>query len=277
MRQPLFSRDRLILYLQIGVIILAVVAYPVIAAFVPTKHEPLVAEALVVTIVGSAIIVLDLQLSALRRLVVSKSSEEAALSTVVRPLSLAKALDAAIADRRKVSTIKVFAATSHHIQNLIPDHRAEQCELLLHNGQVGDGGETLRALLDEVVANWVADCDAGRCGTLILRRFDFLPQVYLVVVDQAAVIVGTYDLREEEFSRVWPNDPFLFTGESASGREIVAKWSSWFDRLFEQARTGSGSNFWYANRAPEPSSSDVYPPMSNAGNPPVAVPGTLKP
>lgn len=254
------KRDRLILYIQIGVIIAAVIAYPIIAAFVSTEHETLVAEALLVTIVGSAIVVIDLQLAALRRLVVSKTTEEAALSNVVRPLSLAKALDSVFAQKQQVSTIKVFAATSHHIKNLIPEHRAERCELLIHNGRMGVRRQTLRALLDEVVANWIADCDAGRCGELVLRRFDYIPQVYLVVIDQAAVIVGTYDLREGEFSGLWPNDPLLFTGESTRGQDIVAKWSRWFDGLFEQARGGSGPNFWYSDRDPEPSTSDVYSP-----------------
>jgi uncharacterized membrane protein YeaQ/YmgE (transglycosylase-associated protein family) len=251
--------DRWILYVQLG-LIAAIAAWPVVELLIPSA-PPVLTQSLVITIVGSAIVVIDLQLVALRRRIESGAAENAALATAVRPVSLAQALDLAFAGKRRVTSMRIFAVSSHHIQNLLPDNRIEHCQLLIHDGTTPTNSQVFRTVLDEVVENWIARCDSGRCGRLSLRRFDFLPQVYLVAVDHEIVIVGTYDPREEEFSGVWPNEPLVFSSQSVIGRDIVMKWCDWFDAIFEKAFSDAGPNSWYLDRADQPSPTDVYPPQ----------------
>jgi hypothetical protein len=159
-----------------------------------------------------------------------------------RLLSLADAFAMATNGVTTVRHLRVFAASSSHMQTFVQHSKIhiETCSLLVQRPPKAMRGYS--ASIDQMIERWKLLTANGHIGNLEVLRYNFQPTEYECIFDSRFLIHGLFDPNASEDSGVTVRDPLVVGSDSLSGAAIITAYTERFDRLFTYCRTAYGAN-----------------------------------
>jgi hypothetical protein len=159
---------------------------------------------------------------------------------VLNHINISQGIHQALSYVKKPRIIRIFAFSTYVIQPILRDSgvRIPQCSILFYQSccdkeegpQHGAPGSRVQPA---PIGEWFNMQKAGQIGNLEIKGHDFYPQIYFVIFDDRALLMGHYLIHDQTFPRCEFQEPCLIVDASTEGKIMIQKCL----RLFEALRT----------------------------------------
>jgi hypothetical protein len=143
--------------------------------------------------------------------------------------TLAECMDEAFRGRRYISHLRIMATSSEVIEAMIGSRNVKigRCDLLLR--RYPDGSNSYNNRVDYAIAEWRELGSTGRIENLVIGRYETIPSEYIVIVDEKAMIMGSYQYQPTSASQAEFLSPTLVLAASSEARDMIKRRAEAFD------------------------------------------------
>jgi hypothetical protein len=168
-------------------------------------------------------------------------------TTGIQRDSINSAIQIALRHRRVIDHMRVFAISSGQIQPILAgqNFKANKCTLALRSfdGLTKDGqDEQFEIHIGQLIGEWQRMVTRGKITDLAVRRYNFPPTEYYLILDDAVIICGGYAFDSSNWSKVDVLDPFVILADSPDRAEYIKDIIQRHDSFWSALEQGYGAN-----------------------------------
>ena len=145
-----------------------------------------------------------------------------------RPIE--QAIREATCGRKYFETVRILASTTANIQPMLMMNtgvRIKKCTVIVT--EQGEDKPTLANRVSTFVDAWVDNYSMGRIEQLDIRGYKHMPLLYLVILDDAALVLGFLSDDQKLNVRMDVGHPIMIENTNFETQNLIEKWSIWFD------------------------------------------------
>jgi len=135
-----------------------------------------------------------------------------------------------------VREAKILASTTEIILPTIADcrHKIDKCEVIIQDFNVSNPSEKeliLEKKASGFIAGWFGLIERGLCKDISIYRLHFIPNYYMIIFDQSAIVFGLLSPSSTAMHAVEFDEPIFIDGDTESGKKLILKFCQQYDNL----------------------------------------------
>jgi hypothetical protein len=147
-----------------------------------------------------------------------------------RHLPIEEAIRHARSSQKYFNRVRILASTTANIQPLLMMNtsvRINSCTVIV--AQPPGASSSLSNRVSTFVHVWIDNHHKKRIQALEIKGYDHTPLVYLVILDDKAMVLGLLTEDKNLNVQMDVGHPILISDDDAESVNLISKWSEWFD------------------------------------------------
>jgi hypothetical protein len=151
--------------------------------------------------------------------------------------SIQKCINKVVSDKKIIQNLKIYASTTEIIMPVFKDYsnlNIKNCQIMLQElTNSHNDAEHMNEKTKIFIESWIGMKKSGKIENLIIKRYNYIPTCYYIIVDKSHLIHGLYYPSMNRGHSVDYREPILINSSTSEGSKMIDDFTFQFDKFFE--------------------------------------------